>query len=48
VYRDYILAPGKQPLLLLFVGFIVAFLSIRLSVRMIRAGVSWWPGNINR
>ncbi|MFF5297067.1 hypothetical protein [Paractinoplanes globisporus] len=48
MYRDYILAPGKQPLLLLFVGFIVAFLSIRLSVRMIRAGVSWWPGNINR
>jgi hypothetical protein len=47
-YRDHILAPGKQPLLLLFIGFIVAFLSIRLSVRMIRAGVSWWPGNINR
>jgi hypothetical protein len=47
-YRDYVLAPGKQPLLLLFIGFIVAFLGIRLSVRMIRAGVSWWPGNINR
>jgi hypothetical protein len=47
-YRDHILVPGKQPLLLLFLGFIVAFLAIRLSVRMIRAGVSWWPGNINR
>ena len=33
---------------MLFIGFILAFLSIRLSVRMIRAGVSWWPGNINR
>jgi hypothetical protein len=47
-YRELVLAPGKQPLLLLFLGFIVAFLFIRLSVRMIRAGVSWWPGNINR
>jgi hypothetical protein len=47
-YRDLVLVPGKQPLLLLFVGFIVTFLFIRLSVRMIRAGVSWWPGNINR
>ena len=25
-YRDLVLEPGKQPLLLLFVGFIVAFL----------------------
>jgi hypothetical protein len=47
-YRDLILATGKQPLLLLFLGFLVTFLFIRLSVRMIRAGVSWWPGNINR
>jgi hypothetical protein len=48
LYRDHILAPGKQPLLLLFLGFLITFLFIRLSVRMIRAGVSWWPGNINR
>jgi hypothetical protein len=48
VYRDHILVPGKQPLLLLFLSFILTFLAIRVSVRMIRAGVSWWPGNINR
>ena len=48
VYRDHILAPGKQPLFLLFLGFILTFLVIRLSVRMIRAGVSWWPGNVSR
>lgn len=48
LYRDHVLAPGKQPLALLFLGFILTFLAIRLSVRMIRAGVSWWPGNINR
>jgi hypothetical protein len=47
-YRELVLVPGKQPLLLLFLGFLVTFLFIRLSVRMIRAGVSWWPGNINR
>ena len=28
----------------MFVAFIVTFLFIRLSVRMIRAEVSWWPG----
>lgn len=47
LYRTQILAPGKQALLLLLVAFVVTFLVIRLSVRMIRAGVSWWPGNIS-
>jgi len=46
VYHRHILEPGKQPLVLLFLSFIVAFLFIRLSVRMIRAEVSWWPGNV--
>ncbi|WP_263170928.1 hypothetical protein [Streptomyces sp. SCSIO ZS0520] len=45
-YTRTILDSGKQPLLILLVAFIVAFLFIRLSVRMIRAEVSWWPGNI--
>jgi hypothetical protein len=27
-------------------GFVVSFLFIRMSVRMIRAEVSWWPGNV--
>jgi hypothetical protein len=45
-YRSEILDAGKQPLAVLFVSFVVTFLIIRLSVRMIRAGVSWWPGNV--
>ncbi len=45
-YEREILAPGKQPLFVLFLAFVVTFLFIRLSVRMIRAGVSWWPGNV--
>ncbi|WP_322778059.1 hypothetical protein [Frankia sp. Cas4] len=45
-YHRVIVEPGKQPLFLLLVSFVVTFLFIRLSVRMIRAGVSWWPGNV--
>lgn len=46
LYTRYIYVPGKQPLFLLLVSFILAFLFIRLSTRMIRAQVSWWPGNV--
>ncbi|MFD9407676.1 hypothetical protein ACFWBN_11750 [Streptomyces sp. NPDC059989] len=45
-YRREILDPGKQPLFFLLLGFLGAFLFIRLSVRMIRAEVSWWPKNV--
>ena len=41
LYVTYIVAPGKQALFLLLVAFILTFLFIRLSVRMIRAEVSW-------
>jgi hypothetical protein len=37
---------GRIPLLFFLVGFIVGFAFIRFSVRMIRAQVSWWPGNV--
>jgi hypothetical protein len=47
LYQTQIIDTGKQALFLLLVAFIVTFLFIRLSVRMIRAGVSWWPGNIS-
>jgi lysyl-tRNA synthetase class 2 len=47
LYREEILATGKQALFLLLVAFVLTFLFIRMSVRMIRAGVSWWPGNIS-
>ncbi|MER5862180.1 hypothetical protein [Kitasatospora sp. NPDC002040] len=45
-YRTHIVAAHKQPLFLLLVGFILSFVFIRVSVRMIRAKVRWWPGNI--
>jgi hypothetical protein len=45
-YARHIQDPGKQPLFLVLVGFIGSFLFIRLSVRMIRRGVRWWPGNV--
>ncbi|MEY9944332.1 hypothetical protein [Kitasatospora sp. GAS1066B] len=45
-YREHIIAAHKQPLFLLLVGFISSFVLIRFSVRMIRARVRWWPGNI--
>ncbi|MEV7782264.1 hypothetical protein [Kitasatospora sp. NPDC088351] len=45
-YRAHIVAAHKQPLFLLLVGFITSFVFIRVSVRMIRAQVRWWPGNV--
>jgi hypothetical protein len=47
LYATYIVEPGKQALFFLLVGFLLTFLFIRFSVRMIRAEVSWWPGNIS-
>ena len=41
-----IVANGRLPLLFFLIGFLLAFIFIRLSVRMIRAQVRWWPGNI--
>jgi len=46
LYFALIVVPGKQALFFLLVAFILTFLFIRFSVRMIRAEVSWWPGNI--
>jgi lysyl-tRNA synthetase class 2 len=37
---------GRRQLLLLLAGLIGSFLFIRFSTRMIRRGVSWWPGNV--
>ncbi|WP_063774851.1 phosphatidylglycerol lysyltransferase domain-containing protein [Kitasatospora azatica] len=45
-YHSRIVEPGRQPLFLLLLGLISAFLFIRFSTRMIRRGTSWWPGNV--
>lgn len=47
LFRNQILDPGKLGLFLLLTAFVVSFLFIRLSVRMIGAGVTWWPGNVS-
>ncbi|WP_420751508.1 hypothetical protein [Rhodococcus sp. O3] len=44
--RHEIIDRGRLPLLFFLLGFLAAFLFIRLSVRLIRAQVRWWPGNI--
>jgi hypothetical protein len=45
-FRENILDTGRLPLFGFFVAFLLTFAFIRFSVRMIRAEVSWWPGNI--
>ncbi|MCH7230811.1 hypothetical protein L0U85_08105 [Glycomyces sp. L485] len=45
-FDDRIIDPGRMPLLCFFAGMVVGFLFIRVSVRLIRANVRWWPGNV--
>lgn len=46
-FDDRIVSPGRLPLFCFFAGMVVGFLFIRLSVRMIRANIRWWPGNVS-
>ena len=46
LYRDGIVDTGRQPQFLFLVAFLVTFGFIRTSAHMIRAQVSWWPGNV--
>lgn len=45
-FVDTIVDTGRLPLFMMMVAFAVAFLFIRLSTRLIRAEVPWWPGNV--
>jgi hypothetical protein len=45
-FQHVIVDAGKLRLFCFLAAFIVAFLFIRFSVRMIRAQVRWWPGNV--
>ena len=38
--------PGRDTAFLVLLAFLMSFLFIRTSARMIRAQVSWWPGNV--
>jgi hypothetical protein len=45
-FHQQIVSTGRLPLFCFFVALVVGFGFIRLSVRMIRAQVRWWPGNL--
>jgi hypothetical protein len=45
-FDQQIVHTGRLPLFCFFVAFVAGFASIRLSVRLIRAQVRWWPGNV--
>jgi hypothetical protein len=47
LYERAIVDTGRQPEFVFFVAFLVSFGFIRTSAHMIRAQVSWWPGNVN-
>jgi hypothetical protein len=45
-YDHHIQAPGKELHFLVLIAFVLSFGFIRTSAHMIRAQVSWWPGNV--
>jgi hypothetical protein len=46
VYQRAIVDTGREPQFLFFVAFLFSWTFIRTSAHMIRAQVSWWPGNV--
>jgi hypothetical protein len=45
-YDKHIQVPGKETHFLILIAFLLSFGFIRTSAHMIRAQVSWWPGNV--
>jgi hypothetical protein len=45
-FQGQIVHTGRLPLFCFFVAFLFGFGFIRLSARLIRARVRWWPGNM--
>jgi hypothetical protein len=45
-YDKHIQVPGKEIHFLVLIAFVCSFGFIRGSAHMIRAQVSWWPGNV--
>ncbi|HEY2054011.1 MAG TPA: hypothetical protein VGH14_08770 [Solirubrobacterales bacterium] len=46
LWNEHLVGHDRQGVFLVLVGFVGSFAFIRMSTRMIRAEVSWWPGNI--
>jgi hypothetical protein len=47
LYQEGIVETGREAQFLFFVSFLASFGFIRMSTHMIRAQVSWWPGNVS-
>jgi hypothetical protein len=45
-YQEAIVDTGREAEFLFFVAFLAMAIFIRTSAHMIRAQVSWWPGNV--
>ena len=45
-FQEQIVVTGRLPLFCFFVAFVAGFGFIRVSTRLIRAQVRWWPGNV--
>ena len=45
-YDQHIQVPGKETHFLILLAFVFSFAFIRTSTHMIRAQISWWPGNV--
>jgi hypothetical protein len=45
-YDKEIQVPGKELAFLILIAFLASFGFIRTSAHMIKAQVSWWPGNV--
>jgi hypothetical protein len=45
-YDEHVQVPGKELHFLILIAFVCSFGFIRGSAHMIRAQVSWWPGNV--
>jgi hypothetical protein len=46
LYERAIVDTGRQPQFLFFAAFLISWGFIRTSAHLIRAQVSWWPGNV--
>jgi hypothetical protein len=45
-WNHHLVAHDRQGVFLVLVGFVGSFAFIRMSTRLIRMEVSWWPGNV--
>src|SRR5258708_38986078 len=45
-FQQQIVSTGRLPLFCFFVALVVGFGFVRLTVRLTRAEVRWWPGNV--